>query len=91
MVSVNNDVRAAYNMVKDALLSRNYGMKAAMLEAKKRILQNEREERSGRSLQADGFFEQLFEAMGNSIGDSIALTDLEHQLNALIVEDVPLL
>ena len=91
MITINNDVREAYNTVKDALLSQRYPLKAAMLEAKKRILQHERDERSNRPSQSDNFFGQLFEAMGNSISDGIALTELENQLNALIVEDISLL
>ncbi|NWG16386.1 MAG: hypothetical protein HXY41_07095 [Chloroflexi bacterium] len=91
MPVINDSVRQVYNAVKQELMRQNYGMKTAMLEAKLRIIQYEKAQRSNRPLQSEGFFGRLFEAVGQSVSDNVAISDLENQLNALIVEDLSLL
>lgn len=88
---IDNNVRRTYYEVKDGLMRNGYSMKAAMLDAKKRIIEYEKAQRANQKLEAEGILGVIFESIGKSISDNTAMTELENQLNALIVEDLSLL
>lgn len=91
-ISVNPEIRNAYLEVRNRLMQEyNMSLKAAMLESKRLIMENEIRERDNRPVQAEGGLREFFERAGNFLADNVALTALENQLNQLVVNDVNLL
>jgi predicted site-specific integrase-resolvase len=77
-ITIDPNVRRIYYEAKDSLLRSGYGMKAAMLDAKRRIIEYEKAQRANQKLESEGILGALFESFANSISNNTALAELEN-------------